>query len=72
MTDKKVFDSGLQKQFPVPIETTLIDGLSIRYARSPRNGAETILLLSPWPESLMAFLPTWEYFAENYDVIDCS
>ncbi len=61
--------SELQKQFPSALETTQIDGLSIRYARSLRDGAETILLLSPWPESLMAFLPTWSYFTENYDVL---
>ncbi len=49
--------------------TTQIDGLSIRYARAPRDGAETLLLLSPWPESIMAFLPTWASFTERYDVL---
>lgn len=69
MTNENAVGSEFQKQFPATIETTQIDGLSIRHARSPRNGAETLLLLSPWPESLMAFLPTWSYFAENYDVL---
>jgi pimeloyl-ACP methyl ester carboxylesterase len=45
-----------------------IDGLKIRYATSQRlerreRDAVPILLLSPWPESIYAFLPTWETFA---------
>ncbi|MFJ5162359.1 alpha/beta fold hydrolase [Pantoea sp. NPDC088449] len=66
---KPALDAASHKQFPASIETTQIDGLKIRYARSERAGAETLLLLSPWPESLMAFLPTWSQFAKNYDVI---
>ena len=57
------------ERFPVDLNTTRIDGLSIRYARAPREDAETLLLLSPWPESLMAFLPTWASFTERYDVL---
>ena len=40
-----------------------VDGLRIRYARSSERvpkSDHTILLLSPWPESLFAFLPTWQ------------
>lgn len=69
MTNKNAPGSNFQTQFPAAIETTQIDGLSIRYARTPKDGAETLLLLSPWPESLMAFLPTWSHFAEKYDVL---
>lgn len=69
MTNKKAPGPNLQTQFPAAIETTQIDGLSIRYARTPKDGAETLLLLSPWPESLMAFLPVWSRFAEKYDVL---
>jgi pimeloyl-ACP methyl ester carboxylesterase len=38
-----------------------VDGLSIRFAESEpmRGQAEQALLLSPWPESLYAFEPTW-------------
>jgi hypothetical protein len=43
----------------------IIDGLKIRYACSQASGSvhkvqDPILLLSPWPESIYAFLPTWE------------
>jgi pimeloyl-ACP methyl ester carboxylesterase len=69
MTSKVEVRAQSYERFPVNLETTRIDGLSIRYARAPRQGAETLLLLSPWPESLMAFLPTWAAFGERYDVL---
>jgi pimeloyl-ACP methyl ester carboxylesterase len=41
-----------------------IDGLKIRYAESePKNG-DPILLLSPWPESIYAFLSIWNTLAD--------
>jgi pimeloyl-ACP methyl ester carboxylesterase len=45
-----------------------IDGLKIRYAcsqppASAENDGIPMLLLSPWPESIYAFLPTWDTFA---------
>ncbi len=41
----------------------VIDGLTIRYAQS-EDHSDHALLLSPWPESLLAFLPMWESLAE--------
>jgi hypothetical protein len=35
------------------------DGLTIRFAESGAGGDETILLLSPWPESLFAWNTIW-------------
>ncbi len=40
-----------------------IDGLQIRYATGGLKEGDPILLLSPWPESIYAFLPTWETFS---------
>src|ERR1043165_1942072 len=41
-----------------------IDGLSIRYAESePRK--DHALLLSPWPESIYCYEPTWTRLAER-------
>jgi hypothetical protein len=37
-----------------------IDGLQIRFAINDRKDGDPILLLSPLPESILAFLPTWE------------
>jgi pimeloyl-ACP methyl ester carboxylesterase len=41
-----------------------IDGLQIRFATNDRKSGEPILLLSPLPESILAFLPTWDAFSE--------
>ena len=41
-----------------------IDGLSIRFAES-EDRDDHALLLSPWPESLFAFEPTWLRLAEH-------
>jgi pimeloyl-ACP methyl ester carboxylesterase len=36
-----------------------IDGLQIRYADSGGSNEPTVLLTSPWPESVYAFAPMW-------------
>ena len=45
------------------------DGLAIRCAESRRAGAETILMLNPWPESLYAWETSWPRLAEVADLI---
>src|SRR5262245_62577952 len=42
-----------------------IDGLRIRYADSGGTQEPTVLLTSPWPESLYAFEPMWPTLAEH-------
>jgi len=42
-----------------------IDGLRIRYADTGEPGEATLLLTSPWPESLYAFAPMWSTLAER-------
>ena len=49
-------------------EFTLHDGLRIRYVRSPRPAAESVLLLSPWPESVYAFVRVWPRLAERFSL----
>ena len=45
-------------------QSRTIDGLSIRYAESePRD--DHALLLSPWPESIYCYEPTWNRLAEH-------
>jgi pimeloyl-ACP methyl ester carboxylesterase len=45
-----------------------IDGLSIRYAESePRD--DHALLLSPWPESIYCYEPTWNRLAERMHLV---
>jgi pimeloyl-ACP methyl ester carboxylesterase len=53
-----------------PIETQFrtIDGLTIRFAESEARD-DHALLLSPWPESLFAFEPTWARLAERTHLV---
>jgi pimeloyl-ACP methyl ester carboxylesterase len=41
------------------------DGLAIRYADSEGAGDETVLLLNPWPESLLAWETIWSRLAQT-------
>jgi pimeloyl-ACP methyl ester carboxylesterase len=45
-----------------------IDGLAIRFAES-EDRDDHALLLSPWPESLLAFEPTWARLAEHTHLV---
>ena len=42
-----------------------VDGVRIRYADSDGSQEPTVLLTSPWPESVYAFAPMWAYLAEH-------
>src|SRR5271170_5426927 len=46
-----------------------IDGLQIRFATGEKKDGDRILLLCPWPESIYAFLPTWDIFAKMGSVV---
>ena len=43
----------------------MIDGVKIRYADSGGSQESTLLLTSPWPESVYAFAPMWEVLSEH-------
>jgi pimeloyl-ACP methyl ester carboxylesterase len=45
-----------------------IDGVSIRFAESDWPGPDA-LLLSPWPESVFAYEPTWSRLAETVHLV---
>jgi pimeloyl-ACP methyl ester carboxylesterase len=45
------------------------DGLAIRYAETEAVGDETVLLLNPWPESLLAWNTIWSRLAENAHLV---
>ena len=46
-----------------------LDGLRIRYAASPRDDAATLLMLSPWPESIFAYQPLWDTLAADFSLV---
>ena len=53
---------------PIQTQFRTIDGLSIRFAES-EDRDDHALLLSPWPESLFAFEPTWARLAEHAHLV---
>jgi pimeloyl-ACP methyl ester carboxylesterase len=60
----------LSKWSNSPIETQFrtIDGLTIRFAESEQRD-DHALLLSPWPESLLAFERVWDRLAESTHLV---
>src|SRR4051794_27281918 len=48
----------------MPTQFRTVRGVSIRYADSGGTHDNTLLLTSPWPESLYAFLPIWPPLSE--------
>lgn len=48
--------------------SAVVDGLTIRYTVQPNPGKDTILLLSPWPESIYAWWPIWPYLAPEHSL----
>ena len=57
-----IWFNGIQPRFRT------IDGLSIRFAQSEQRD-DHALLLSPWPESLFAFEPTWTRLAQHTHLV---
>jgi pimeloyl-ACP methyl ester carboxylesterase len=45
------------------------EGLRIRYAASPRPGAESVIMFSPWPESIYAFAAIWPGLAREFSLV---
>jgi pimeloyl-ACP methyl ester carboxylesterase len=48
---------------PAALQFRNIDGLRVRFATNEKTDGDPILLLSPLPESILAFLPTWDAFS---------
>ena len=46
-------------------QSRTVDGVRIRYADSGSSQEPTVLLTSPWPESIYAFPPIWASLAER-------
>ncbi|MFF4763126.1 alpha/beta fold hydrolase [Streptomyces sp. NPDC001292] len=59
---------GTEAKSPIRTQRINVDDLSIRYADSGAAGPHA-LLLSPWPESLFAFEPTWAALTRQAHVV---
>jgi len=55
-------------QRPFDVAWRKIDGLNIRYATGGQ-GAEKVVLFSPWPESIFAFAPVWDGLTSQFEVL---
>jgi len=53
---------------PIRMQFRVIDGLSVRFAQS-EDRDDHALLLNPWPESLLAFEPTWTRLAAHTHLV---
>ncbi|MCW2933490.1 MAG: hypothetical protein JWM19_4452 [Actinomycetia bacterium] len=53
---------------PIQMQFRVIDGLTVRFAES-EDRDDHALLLSPWPESLLAFVPTWARLAGHTHLV---
>jgi pimeloyl-ACP methyl ester carboxylesterase len=53
---------------PFELQFRVIDGLTVRFAVS-EDRRDSALLLSPWPESLLAYLPTWWRLAQHVRLV---
>jgi pimeloyl-ACP methyl ester carboxylesterase len=49
----------------MPVEFRTVEGVRIRYADTGASRQPTVLLTSPWPESVYAFAPIWASLAEH-------
>jgi pimeloyl-ACP methyl ester carboxylesterase len=53
---------------PIQMQFRVIDGLTVRFAES-EDRRDQALLLSPWPESLLAFEPMWARLAGHAHLV---
>ena len=58
----------VQEQQPFDVAWRTIDGLEVRYATNGRGG-DTLVLFSPWPESIFAFAPVWGGLTTRFEVL---
>jgi pimeloyl-ACP methyl ester carboxylesterase len=60
----------LERPYDMPLEFISIDGAKIRMAKSAidNENKETIILLSAFPHSIVAYSPIWEALKEEYNI----
>ena len=56
-------------EIPTKIGFRTVDGLRIRSAECGGGAPQSILMTSPWPESMYAFAPVWDALARHFHVV---
>ena len=59
---------NVQEPQPFDVAWHNIDGLNIRYAKSGSD-SDSVVLLSPWPESIFAFASVWAGLAKQFNML---
>lgn len=60
---------GDSSDVPIRPSFARVDGLEIRVATSAKSAAPTVLMLAPWPESILAYLPIWPTLARDFSLV---
>jgi pimeloyl-ACP methyl ester carboxylesterase len=58
--------AGMPKPETMRIGFQTVQGIPIRYAERSRAAEQSILLTSPWPESVYAFAPIWSLLPPDF------
>jgi len=66
---KKAADSFETPNVKIPTETRTLAGRQIRLAEAGPMDAPLVVLLSPFPESILSFAGSWEALTKNFHVI---
>ena len=66
---RKAADSFETPNVSLPLETRTLAGRQIRLAEAGPMDAPLVVLLSPFPESILSFAGSWETLTNNFHVI---
>lgn len=66
--NKYADNASFEKPININTKYISINNTNIRYAHHENPGKETLVLLSPLPQSIIAYAPIWEKLTEKYEV----
>ena len=52
----------------MPLETAEVNGVKVRYAQGGNSSKPTLILLSPLPQSVLAYAPLWKELTSEFHV----
>src|SRR3954447_18026130 len=64
--DRTARPSGSASMSRPDVAFRTVDGTRVRYAQSNGRAGPSILLTSPWPESIYAFTPMWPLLTPRF------
>ena len=59
----------MTQEFVMNLKFADINGYRIRYAESRQAGKPQLILISPQPQSILAYTQWWERLIEQFDVV---